>query len=110
MLVGVMDKYTKVKDIITNCRIRVDDPQQYFVGEQVVIMQMKGADLNKQNNSSFGDVSSIRPAGLFEFNYIDSIFGDTIDLIYKLKSPDGVECGEEQHQLNRRTEFENLAF
>jgi len=85
---GVVNKYTKVKDIITNCRIRVDDPQKYAVGEQVVIMQMKGADLVKQNNATFGDISAIGAAGLFEFNYIDSIFGDTIDLIYQLKSPD----------------------
>jgi|GEM_PF-2146128 len=85
---GVVNKYTKVKDIITNCRIRVNDPLQYSIGEQVVIMQMKGVDLVKQNNSSFGDIASIGPGGLFEFNYIDSIFGDTIDLVYQLRSAD----------------------
>lgn len=85
---GVVNQYTRVKDIITNCRIRVDDPLQYAVGQQVLIIQMKGADVDKSNTSSFGDVTALGGAGLFEFNYIDSIFGDTIDLVYQLKSPD----------------------
>ncbi|MDX5320232.1 MAG: Ig-like domain-containing protein [Bacteroidota bacterium] len=85
---GVVNQYTRVKDIITNCRIRVDDPLQYSIGQQVLIIQMKGADVNKQNNPSFGDVTSLGGAGLFEFNYIDTIFGDTVDLVYQLRSPD----------------------
>ncbi|MBI1223427.1 MAG: tandem-95 repeat protein [Bacteroidetes bacterium] len=85
---GVVNEYTQVLDIITNCRIKVRDPQKYSVGQQVLIIQMKGAGVNKTNTSSFGDITALGPAGLFEFNYIDSIFGDTIDLVYMLKSPD----------------------
>lgn len=85
---GVVNQYTKVNAIITNCRIKVADPQIYAIGQQVLIIQMKGADIDKQNNAGFGDIVTLGPAGLFEFNYIDTIFGDTIDLVYALKSPD----------------------
>lgn len=85
---GVVNQYTRVSSIITNCRIRVDDPGLYAIGQQVLLIQMKGADVVKQNDPSFGDITVLGPAGLYEFNYIDTIFGDTIDLVYPLKSPD----------------------
>ena len=85
---GVINTYTRVTDVISTCRIRVTDPQNYSAGQQVLIIQMKGAEVYKGNDANFGTLTTLHNAGLFEFNYIDSIFGDTVAMVYQLKSVD----------------------
>jgi gliding motility-associated-like protein len=85
-LSGVVNQYTRVKAVLNSCQIRVDHPGFYSVGEQVLLIQMKGAVIDKTNTPGFGALLSLNRAGLFEFNYIDSVNGDTVTLAYQLKS------------------------
>lgn len=85
-LSGVVNNYTAVTHIVSSCRVRVSTPQLFFQGQPVMLIQMKGADINKTNTSSFGDLTNLNNAGRYELNYIDSIWGDTVSFVNSLQT------------------------
>jgi hypothetical protein len=52
--------------------------------DRVLIIQMKGASYNNSNTASYGDITAMNSAGLYEFNNICSISGNDIVLKYTL--------------------------
>ena len=58
----------------------VEDASKYNAGDTVVLMQMKGADFDSTNTAAFGTVSDYKNAGNYEFNYIKSKSGNTLEL------------------------------
>lgn len=48
------------------------------VGDTVLIIQLRGAEINESNNSNYGDVDEWNGAGGYEYNYICDIQGNTV--------------------------------
>lgn len=66
-LSGVVNQYAAVTAFLDPSTIQVDDPTPFAPGDRVLIYQAKGATINTANNSSYGDITSVGGAGLFEF-------------------------------------------
>lgn len=79
---GVINEYSPVTAIGEGCgnEVFVEDPSAFSVGDRVLIIQMKGAEINLSNTSSFGEVTNINSAGLYEFGTIAGIIGNQIIL------------------------------
>lgn len=71
---GVVNQYTPVRDIdyCTNT-IEVDNVFPFQVGDRVLLIQMKGAEVNTNDNNNYGQVIDLRGAGNYEFHDIKSI-------------------------------------
>ncbi len=79
---GIINNYAAVATIdICNNKITVDDATKFNIGDTIVIMQMKGAAIDSSNNSNFGTVTNYNNAGLYEFNYVKSKTGNTIEFL-----------------------------
>jgi|GEM_PF-650326 len=78
----VINEYTPVIliDPCTN-KLTVGDATRFNVGDTVVIMQMKGASIDSSNSNAFGSVTNLNNAGTYEFNYIKSKTGNSIELL-----------------------------
>ncbi|MEM7160978.1 MAG: PA14 domain-containing protein [Bacteroidota bacterium] len=83
---GVINSYTSINsiDCVSRGEITVANSASFSVGQQVLVIQMKGASMDESNTSSFGDVSAYNGAGTYELNQITSISGNTIDLLYSM--------------------------
>ena len=81
----VVNNYIEVLayDICTN-QLTVADGTDYFVGDTVLLIQMKGAVIDTSNTPAFGTVLSYGNAGNYEFNYISQKSGNIITLKNKL--------------------------
>ena len=92
---AVVNIYTEVLayDICTN-KITVTNDSGYFVGDTVLLIQMKGAVIDTSNTASFGTILDYRNAGNYEFNYISQKIGNVLTFKNKLTKtydiPDGV--------------------
>ncbi|MBL0358522.1 MAG: PKD domain-containing protein [Chitinophagaceae bacterium] len=77
----IINDYTEVITIdpCTNT-ITVGNATKFNVGDTIVIMQMKGAAIDSTNSNSFGTVSNLNNAGSYEFNYIKTTTGNSIEL------------------------------
>lgn len=77
---GVINEYAAVLsfDICTNTMV-VDDALKFNAGDTIVIMQMKGAAIDSSNSNAFGTISGYNNAGKYEFNYVKSKTGNTIE-------------------------------
>ena len=77
---GIINDYAAVISIdICNNTATVDDPSKFNTGDTIVIMQMKGAAIDSSNTISFGTITNYNNAGKYEFNYIKSKTGNTIE-------------------------------
>ncbi len=76
---GVVNSYFKIVDVIPakNC-VRVSDATGLSQNDKVMLVQMKGASINTNNNSSFGDITSINNAGNYEINQVCRIIEDSV--------------------------------
>jgi hypothetical protein len=76
---GIINEYTKVtQQLVCDSAIVVADPALYRVGDRVLLVQMKGAVVSRENNGTYGTIQDIASAGLYEFLNIQSIIGSTI--------------------------------
>lgn len=81
---GVVNTYHKVVSIdATKACIIVDDPTGLNLNTMVMLVQMKGADINTSNTSAFGDVT-INNAGNYEIGTICFIKDDSVFLFHSL--------------------------
>ncbi len=91
----VINIYTEVLayDVCTN-QITVGNDSGYFVGDTVLLIQMKGAVVDTSNTAAFGTILDYRNAGNYEFNYISQKTGNILTFKNKLTKnydiPDGV--------------------
>lgn len=77
---GVVNSYLPVVEVTPCLRtIRVGaQPSSFSVGDRVLLVQMKGALVSEQGDSTYGDVRDLRGAGAVDYLVIDRISGDTI--------------------------------
>jgi hypothetical protein len=82
---GIINTYHNVVEIIPakSC-VRVGSTVGLSVSETVMIIQMKGATVQTNNNSSFGDTTSLNNAGNYELSTICGINGDSVFLFFSL--------------------------
>lgn len=94
LISGIINDYTPVLSLLpcTN-KIIVEDGTPFNAGDTVLLIQMKGAVIDSSNTSSFGTISDLKNAGNYEFNYVKSRNGNTIELLNVLNRqydiPDG---------------------
>jgi hypothetical protein len=82
---GVINKYAKVLDIDTCLNeILVENTSGFSVGDRVMIIQMKGAEIDLSNSPSFGSVTNYANSGNYEFGNIAEINGLSITLKNKI--------------------------
>ncbi|MNJ92021.1 PKD domain protein [compost metagenome] len=78
-LSGVINQYTPVTNISCN-QVDVVSAASFSPGDRVLIIQMKGAEINTSNTAAFGSVTNYKSCGNYEFGVISSISGNTIVL------------------------------
>jgi gliding motility-associated-like protein len=81
---GIINTYYRVVSVDTCNNGMGVTAKGLIKGERVVIMQMKGATAQLNNNSSFGSLTSIVNAGNYEFNVVSDVVNDSI-LTFSLK-------------------------
>ena len=82
---GIINTYHSVIEIIpSKSCIRVNNTTGLNIAESVMIIQMKGASVVTNNNSTFGDTTSLNNAGNYEINSICGIKGDSVFLFFSV--------------------------
>ncbi len=82
---GIVNSYYQVTAInIPSNTATLNTVAGLSVGTKVLIIQMKGANINTANAATYGDISALNNAGNYEFNYICSISGNDVVLQYQL--------------------------
>ena len=77
----IINTYTPIVALSTcDNKITVEDDSTFNTGDTVLIIQMKGADIDSSNTASFGTVTNYKNAGNYEFNYVKSKAGNVIEL------------------------------
>jgi gliding motility-associated-like protein len=80
---GVINQYTPVIDISCSY-VKVMDVSFLSVGDRVLVIQMKGVDINTSNTASFGTITNYNNCGRYEFATISSISGNIVSFQYQL--------------------------
>ena len=90
----IINAYTEVLSLdICKNEITVTDPTLYFVGDTVLMIQMKGALIDTSNTAAFGTILDYKNAGNYEMNFIKAISGNKIIFRNKLTRPYDVPAG-----------------
>lgn len=85
---GVINRYASVTSVnaVMN-RVTVDDASGFAVGDQVLIIQMQGIDVNSNISSSdHGSVTALNSSGLFEINVIRSIEDRVVEFYFVMQN------------------------
>ncbi|MGG9964515.1 LamG-like jellyroll fold domain-containing protein [Ferruginibacter sp. SUN106] len=78
---GIVNQYTPAlafdpcKNLLT-----VGDATAFNQGDTVLLIQMKGAVIDSTNTAAFGTITDYKNSGNYEFNYVKSKTGNTIEL------------------------------
>ena len=84
-LSGIINAYAQVEDIeYCSASLTVSNTAGFEVSQDIILIQMQGAQINDNNSSAFGAVTDIRKAGLFERATITSVNNNTIQLQHEL--------------------------
>ena len=90
----IINAYTEVLSLdICKNEITVTDPTLYFVGDTVLMIQMKGALIDTSNTAAFGTILDYKNAGNYEMNFIKAISGNKIIFRNKLTRPYDIPAG-----------------
>lgn len=82
---GTINTYAKVVEIdACSSSLTLSSTPLFSVGDEVLLIQMQGAEISQSNSSSYGDVEDYGGAGLFERNEIADIVGTEVFLKYTL--------------------------
>ena len=80
MISGIINEYTAVTAIgDCNNSVTVSNPNDFGIGNQVIIIQIKGAEINSNDNADFGKITSFGNAGKYEKAVISAINGNEIE-------------------------------
>jgi PKD repeat protein len=83
-LSGIINIYSKVTSIDSCANAVVVQNASLFENtDKVIIMQMKGAEINQANSAAYGNIFNYGGVGNYEINTIESIAGNTIFFKYK---------------------------
>ncbi len=79
---GVINTYTAV-DSVNACANLVYTPSTagFSVGDRVLLIQMKGAEVNLTNSPSFGNINNYNNAGNYEMATISTLTGTTVSFV-----------------------------
>ena len=93
----IINDYTEVLglDICKN-ELIVSDATKYNPGDTVLIIQMKGALIDSNNTSTFGNISNYNNAGNYEMNIVKQKNGNTLSLLNILKRQYDIPNGKVQ--------------
>lgn len=80
---GIINQYTPVTQVSCN-QLDVEDASFLSAGDRVLIIQMKGAEIDVSNSVNFGNISNYHNCGNYEFAKITAISGNTVTLQYQL--------------------------
>ncbi|TSJ47869.1 PKD domain-containing protein [Fluviicola chungangensis] len=79
----MINQYTPVTSISCN-QIEVQNTSFLSVGDRVLIIQMKGAEINTGNTPAFGTITDYHHCGRYEFATVSSISGNAVSFQYRL--------------------------
>ncbi|MEL7530555.1 MAG: T9SS type A sorting domain-containing protein [Bacteroidota bacterium] len=78
-ITGTVNAYTGVSAVNgAGAKVTVASAAGFAVGDLVLLMQMQGAQINENNNSSYGSINSLNNAGLYELQRICDINANEI--------------------------------
>ncbi len=81
---GVINSYAKVTGMDTSdpCDpfLSVDDASSFAIGDVILVIQMKGAEMDTTNAPTFGSITNLNSAGLYERTTISDINGNDVFL------------------------------
>ncbi len=80
---GVINQYTPVTNIFCN-QLEVLDASFLSVGDRILIIQMKGAEIDVSNSANFGMITNYHNCGNYEFANVTAISGNILTLQYQL--------------------------
>lgn len=69
---GIINSYASVTGI-TGSNITVVSTAGFAVGDQIMIVQMQSASIITANNATFGSISAMGGAGVYEYENITAI-------------------------------------
>ncbi|MFM2267070.1 MAG: hypothetical protein RL757_511 [Bacteroidota bacterium] len=82
---GIINSYTTVTGLDScQSKLTVSGTTGFTVGVGVILIQMNGASMLENDNSSFGSITDLRKVGYFEANVVDSIAGNEVYLRYSI--------------------------
>lgn len=82
---GIINSYYKVTAINTATNtVTLNSTSGLSNGTKILLIQMKGADIDVSNSTTFGNISAINDAGNYEFNYVCSINGNDVTLQFQI--------------------------
>jgi hypothetical protein len=79
--------YASVVNIPNNTTLEVDDVNGFGNCDLVMIVQMKGADVNLTPGSNYGRVTNMNLAGRYEINRIQNINSNRLTLVSPMSLP-----------------------
>ncbi len=80
-IAGIINIYAVVQSIDrANATVDVESAAGFSAGDQVLLIQMQGAEITTANNPSYGEVRNRHGGGDYEFGTIRSISGNRITL------------------------------
>ena len=80
---GVVNIYTNVS-AISGVNLTVGSSVGFSATDRVLVIQMKGADVDETNTSAFGDILDYHSAGNYEFATVASVTGTIVTLTLPL--------------------------
>lgn len=81
---GIVNQYALVQQIPEECKLIVDSVQFFSAGDEFLLIQMKGGQIDKSTTPSYGDVIDYKGAGNYEICTIQQIILDTLILSRRL--------------------------
>lgn len=87
-ITGIVNIYTPVLQFDCDDNLlKVGSANGFGAGDNVLLIQMKGATVDLSNTDNFGDILDPGYAGNYEFNRVASISGNTLQLQFALSKP-----------------------
>jgi hypothetical protein len=82
---GVVNSYYRVIEVVpAKTCVRLNTTAGLSYGDRAMLIQMKGATINTNNTSVFGDTLSLNNAGNYEMQTICNIIGDSVFFVYTI--------------------------
>ena len=76
---GVINTYAAVDSVnVCSNTVYLTTPGGFAIGDRVLLIQMKGADVNLTNTASFGNINSYNNAGNYELATVANVTGTAI--------------------------------
>lgn len=81
---GIINDYTPAYAYTCDNAIEVEDASAFSAGDKILIVQMKGAEINETNTASFGNVTDYGSAGKYEINEVAYTETGLLYLVYHI--------------------------